>query len=641
MHKTLEAMMPNHFRRRRTMQLPAPFTPTRFFRKPPFATTFAFYALAATCVSAQDTTKPDALLAVDMNRSAIVEKISAAWGDELPLAKRDAFKAKLGALRADRLLSASMTGNFDGVLEILNSAATQSSSAMPALGSAQTYYAAQSELKTTPIPAAQNAAFLSKISENLSADTSKAIGDIDKDLVYTPVAPCRLHDSRTGQTSALGTLGGVMANQTTRTLPAGGKCGIPATGVSSIFLSFHAYTFNPSVLGVIAFQKTGAPASGLSATWTGGVWVTGTTISGTLDNGSFDVFVGNGAAMTADMVVDVVGYFQSANRNGDGLRVVAARDANYNAPNVINGSAINSVAPGIIGATIAGGGLDGFTAAVLDAPNSIIDQYGTIGGGYGNTVSGAGSTIAGGSQNQTNGNGSVVGGGANNSATGYVSTVPGGYLNVAAGRHSFSAGYRAKGNYDGAFMWADATDIDFKVQTSELTGAGANGWTNAKNTFNVRATGGAWFVTAVNTTTGRPTAGPYLNPGSGTWADSSDRHGKTAVRAVSATEILNKVAALPISSWQYISEHGVRHIGPMAQDFKRLFNLGPDERSITTVDAQGVALAAIQGLNQKLVSDSKAKDAKISALEKANLEKDSTLTRVERELATIKKKLGL
>ena len=41
----------------------------------------------------------------------------------------------------------------------------------------------------------------------------------------------------------------------------------------------------------------------------------------------------------------------------------------------------------------------------------------------------------------------------------------------------------------------------------------------------------------------------------------------------------------------------MRHLGPTAQDFFRLFGgLGEDERHISTVDADGVALAAAQGL---------------------------------------------
>jgi hypothetical protein len=42
----------------------------------------------------------------------------------------------------------------------------------------------------------------------------------------------------------------------------------------------------------------------------------------------------------------------------------------------------------------------------------------------------------------------------------------------------------------------------------------------------------------------------------------------------------------------------VPHIGPMAQDFYAAFQVGPDDKHITMVDADGVAFAAIQGLNE-------------------------------------------
>jgi len=37
--------------------------------------------------------------------------------------------------------------------------------------------------------------------------------------------------------------------------------------------------------------------------------------------------------------------------------------------------------------------------------------------------------------------------------------------------------------------------------------------------------------------------------------------------------------------------------------------VGPDDKHIATVDADGVALAAIQGLNQKLTDELKRRDA--------------------------------
>jgi hypothetical protein len=57
------------------------------------------------------------------------------------------------------------------------------------------------------------------------------------------------------------------------------------------------------------------------------------------------------------------------------------------------------------------------------------------------------------------------------------------------------------------------------------------------------------------------------------------------------------IARLPISRWSYISEHGVRHVGPMAQDFYAAFGVGEDDKHITSIDEDGVALAAIKALH--------------------------------------------
>ena len=80
----------------------------------------------------------------------------------------------------------------------------------------------------------------------------------------------------------------------------------------------------------------------------------------------------------------------------------------------------------------------------------------------------------------------------------------------------------------------------------------------------------------------------------------SDRNAKADFAAVNAQEVLDKVAALPLQSWSYTNRPGVKHVGPMAQDFRAAFGLGEDDKHIATVDADGVALAAIQGLNQKV-----------------------------------------
>jgi hypothetical protein len=87
--------------------------------------------------------------------------------------------------------------------------------------------------------------------------------------------------------------------------------------------------------------------------------------------------------------------------------------------------------------------------------------------------------------------------------------------------------------------------------------------------------------------------------------------------------------------WSYRNEadRGVRHIGPVSQDFQRLFDVGYDDKSIATVDADGVALAAIQGLKQELDE----KNGEIAKLKR----KVDELSTLKRELAAIKRKLGL
>ncbi|HEV7460784.1 MAG TPA: tail fiber domain-containing protein [Solirubrobacteraceae bacterium] len=91
---------------------------------------------------------------------------------------------------------------------------------------------------------------------------------------------------------------------------------------------------------------------------------------------------------------------------------------------------------------------------------------------------------------------------------------------------------------------------------------------------------------------------------------SSDRRLKQAFEPVDVHDILAKVAELPVEAWSYRAQPGVRHIGPMAQDFRAAFGLGEDDRHIQAVDAMGVCLAAIKALAGHV----QERDAQISAL---------------------------
>ena len=95
----------------------------------------------------------------------------------------------------------------------------------------------------------------------------------------------------------------------------------------------------------------------------------------------------------------------------------------------------------------------------------------------------------------------------------------------------------------------------------------------------------------------------------------SDRNRKKNIAPADTEAILKKVSALPISTWTYLDEpSGVRHLGPMAQDFHASFGLGDDDRTYHSVDAHGVALAAIQGLEHLV----KQQEQRIERLEREN-----------------------
>jgi hypothetical protein len=118
------------------------------------------------------------------------------------------------------------------------------------------------------------------------------------------------------------------------------------------------------------------------------------------------------------------------------------------------------------------------------------------------------------------------------------------------------------------------------------------------------------FVTGVNASTGWPTWECYTYNGGG-WTCSSDRSLKDNLTELDGSAVLAKLMAMPIYQWQ--PKNGpnakLKHIGPMAQDFYAAFGLGDSDKSIGMQDAEGVALAAIQGLHQLM----QEKDAKIDA----------------------------
>jgi len=207
-----------------------------------------------------------------------------------------------------------------------------------------------------------------------------------------------------------------------------------------------------------------------------------------------------------------------------------------------------------------------------------------------NTASGYASMIGGGDSNTASGWYSAVAGGFDNTASG-ASSLAGGYGSEARGDASIALGRRAKtysgaNNGVGAIVFADSNDFDFNISTD--------------NRFAVRATGGVYLVLAIDAG-GLATSACVVTSSTGGWNCISDRNVKHGLVALDGREVLDKLAAMPIYQWQPKGANAhVRHYGPMAQDFHAAFGLGDSDTMIGTQDADGVALAAIQGLHAML-----------------------------------------
>lgn len=119
----------------------------------------------------------------------------------------------------------------------------------------------------------------------------------------------------------------------------------------------------------------------------------------------------------------------------------------------------------------------------------------------------------------------------------------------------------------------------------------------------------------------------------GTLTQGSSRDIKTDFVTLDAKDVLSRVSSLPVSQWSYKTENGVRHFGPMAEDFHQAFGLGEDEKHIAPGDAAGIALAAVQGLNQVV----QEKDQEIGDLRQRNADLEKRLADLEALVASLAK----
>lgn len=389
--------------------------------------------------------------------------------------------------------------------------------------------------------------------------------------------------------------------------------------------------------------------------------VRGATISGGGANPTgdpdFDTEAGN-------FVSDHYGAIGGGYSNTAGDQMGSNADAAY----ATVGGGRNSTAESL-GSTVSGGAenlaLGAHSTVGGGLQNRTTQAEATIAGGSRNSANGVASAVAGGGANDARGLRSFVAGGSFNCAGADFSFAAGRQAKVRPGTNPNQSNpnaactglssYAGGAGDVGTFVWADGQDAPFLSSGPNQFLIRADGGLLYNTNTPVANTDDATFRARQNsgdadmdlrlvTRTGKSVAfyvsdisgSLFISPPSltansnrltvvggtggnatlsngGTWTNASSRTFKEGFGAVDTVDVLNRLLALPITTWEYIGSAEGLHLGPVAEDFKQAFGLAGDGKSIATVDADGVALAAIQGLNAKL----EAQNARLSAQNEA------------------------
>ncbi len=344
--------------------------------------------------------------------------------------------------------------------------------------------------------------------------------------------------------------------------------------------------------------------------------------AGTADDSPYAT-VGGGASNTASRPFATIGGGYNNTASEYAVAVGGGRDNTASGPFATVGGGYNNTASGH--AATVGGGDDntasGYTVTVGGGRfNTASGEFAAVGGGVGNTASGKRAAVGGGYGNTASGYAATVGGGEDNAASGYAATISGGEDNTAAGHHSFAAGRRARANNPGCFVWGDSTNADVTCSNDNRT--------------IFRSSGGYYIYTNAGLTSGM-----FLSGGGSAWNAVSNRALKENFAPVDTRRLLARLAQIEITTWNYRSqEPAIRHIGPMADEFNALVDgLGGEGKDyINSLDADGVALAAIQGL-YGLVQE---KDAEIAALRADSATMKAEITSLRAENAKLNDRLA-
>lgn len=303
---------------------------------------------------------------------------------------------------------------------------------------------------------------------------------------------------------------------------------------------------------------------------------------------------GRGLGSTATGVDTTAGGSSSV-AMGAGTSASGVNSTALGAGTIASGPASTAMGVGTTASGNASTALGESTTALLQASTAM---------GFGSKANGFFSTAMG-FQTEASGNSSTAMG-ANTKATGPVGTAMGdrttasgdaatalgsqttasgkaslaaGEIVSAGGRTSVALGSRVTASTAGTFMFGDQSTPNPML-------------TFVPNQFLVRAAGGTTFYSNAALTTGVD-----LLPNANAWSSASDVRLKHRFRDLDGDEVLAKLAGMSIQEWSYTAQDAsIRHVGPTAQEFYAAFGLGEHPLRISTIDADGIALRAIQAL---------------------------------------------
>jgi hypothetical protein len=261
----------------------------------------SFVLSPAVAASAESGMAPNPWLAVDRNRAGVVADIVSRWAAVTKSAKTGVLsetqlRDALAKLRADQLFSASLAGDYTALLSTLVDAGAT-------------------------------------VDATTAARPQQKVAGSGPELVYTPITPCRIVDSRfgTGGSFAAGATqsfkatnpGGNFASQGGSTT----NCGIPVKA-KSVTVNFTVFNTGagPAFITAWPFNQANPGTATLNWTAVGAQVANGAILplcTGVGCASDFSVF----ASSSTDLVADIVGYFTQP--SGGFVLTVAPSGAQY------------------------------------------------------------------------------------------------------------------------------------------------------------------------------------------------------------------------------------------------------------------------------------------------------------------------